>query len=114
MPDIFEFELPDFGEITTDGRRMLLEKQVKCNGIWKIHKNDPDIYFPSDPHADRADEPEKLNLYTGEVYSKSTKNYLYTLPKKAMKYIYNEIMNSKEEDIKKKIIQNKDLITYND
>ena len=95
-----EFELPDFSEITATGQRMLLEKTVKHNGIWRIHKNDPDDIFPSDPHADRLDEPEKLNLYNGEVYDKSTQKYKYTLPNKAMKYIYNQIMGCKEDLIK--------------
>jgi hypothetical protein len=35
---MIEIELPDFSEITIDGLRMLLEKQVKHNGIWRIHK----------------------------------------------------------------------------
>ena len=86
-----EFELPDFSEITVDGQRMLLEKQVKHNGIWRIHKSDPDNIFPSDPHGDRVDGAEKLDLYNGNVYNKTTKQQIYTLPKKAMKYIYNQI-----------------------
>lgn len=107
-----EFDIPDFSEITPDGKRMLLERVVKKNGIWKIHKNDPDDIFPSDPHADRVDEPEKLNLYTGDVYSKINKQHLYTLPKKVMKYIYNELMRSKEDTIKNKLINRQSEITY--
>jgi len=110
--DIIQFELPDFSEITENGQRMLLEKTVKHKGIWRIHKNDPDDVFPSDPHADRIDAPEKLDLYNGKVYDKTTKEYLYTLPKKAMKYIYNQIMSCKEDMIKNKLISNSTLITY--
>jgi len=80
---MIEFELPDFSEITENGQRMLLEKTVKHNGIWRIYKNAPDDIFPSDPHADRQDAPEKLNLYNGKVYDKSTKEFKYTLPKKS-------------------------------
>jgi len=109
---MIEFELPDFDEITPDGLRMLLEKTVKHNGIWRIHKNDPDDIFPSDPHADRQDEPEKLNLFNGYVYHKKTKEHLYTLPKKAMKFIYQEIMNCKEALIKDKLTANHKMITY--
>lgn len=109
---MIEFELPDFSEILADGGRMMLEKQVKHNGIWRIHKADPDDIFPSDPHGDRVDEPEKLDLYTGAVYSRTNKKLLYTLPKKAMKFIYNEIMGCKEEDIKNKLRANRNMITY--
>lgn len=107
-----QFELPDFSEITTDGKRMLLEKVVKHNGIWKIHKSDADDIFPSDPHADRTDEPEKLDLYNGNVYSKTNKQFLRILPKKAMIYIYNELIKCKEETIKNKLISRKAEITY--
>jgi hypothetical protein len=109
---MIEFELPDFAEITPDGYKMLLEKTVKHNGIWRIHKNDPDNIFPSDPHADRQDAPEKLDLYNGNVYDKKTKEHIYSLPKKAMKYIYQEIMKCKEDIIKNKLINNKAAITY--
>lgn len=109
---MIEFELPDFAEITPEGFRMLLEKTVKHNGIWRIHKNDPDDIFPSDPHADRQDELEKLDLFNGKVYNKITKEHIYTLPKKAMKYIYQEIMNCKEDLIKDKLKNNKAAITY--
>jgi len=109
---MFEFELPDFQEILGDGRRMLLEQQVKHNGIWRIHKADPDDIFPSDAHADRVDEPETVDLYNGNVYSKINKQFLYSLPKKAMKYIHAEIMNCKEEEIKSKLRANRSMITY--
>ncbi len=109
---MLEFELPDFNEITIDGLRMLNEKQVKQNGIWRVHKSDPDDIFPSDPHADRQNAPEKLDLYNGRVYDKSTKKHIYTLPDKAMKFIYNQIMNCKEDEIKNKLILNKSSITY--
>jgi hypothetical protein len=112
METFLEFELPDFSEITPEGQRLLLEKQVKHNGIWKIHKCDPDNNFPSDPHGDRVDCPEKLDLYNGKVYSKTNKQYLYTLPKKAMKYIYSQIMGCKEDVIKNKLKANVELITY--
>lgn len=109
---ILEFQLPDFAEIMQDGQQMLLEKVVKHNGIWKINKYDPDTIFPSDPHADRVDASEKLDLYTGDVYSKIDKQHLYTLPKKAMKYIYNQIMACKEDEIKNKLIADASAITY--
>lgn len=108
----FEFTLPGFAEITTNGNRMLLERQVKQNGIWRIHKSDADDIFPSDPHGDRVDGPEKLNLYTGEVFSKSTKHFLYTMPSKAMKFIYNELLRCKEQNIIDKLNANKGQITY--
>ena len=109
---MIEFELPSLSEITPDGQRLLLEKTIKHNGIWRIHKSDPDHNFPSDPHADRQDAPEKLDLYNGNVYDKTTKSFLYKLPNKAMKYIYNQIMDCKEDIIKNKLTSNKNSITY--
>lgn len=109
---MIEFELPDFAEITPDGKRLLLEKTIRHKGVWRIHKSDSDDIFPSDPHADRQDKPEKLDLYTGNVYSKSTKKFIYQLPAKAMKYIYNQIMNCNEDTIKQKLITKKDSISY--
>lgn len=109
---MIKFEIPDFDEITSNGSRLLLEKQVKQNGIWRIHKNDPDDIFPSDPHADRVDELEKLDLFNGKVYSRTNKQYLYTLPDKAMKFIYNELMKSKEQVIKDKLDAKRNQITY--
>jgi hypothetical protein len=108
----FEFELPDEREITPDGQQLLLEVTVRKRGIWRIHPNDPDIVFPSDPHADRIDAPEKLDLYTGEVFDKNTKKHLYKLTRKDMRFIYNKIMNSKEELIKDKLLARKSEITY--
>ncbi|WP_052600277.1 hypothetical protein [Aureispira sp. CCB-QB1] len=109
---MLNFTLPDFDEITEDGLQLLLEKTVKHKGIWRIHKSDLDDIFPSDPHADRQDEPEKLDLYTGDVYDKKTKNYKYKLPKKAMRFIYKKIMYCKEDAIKDKLLENEDSITY--
>lgn len=109
---MLEFELPDFAEITENGQRLLLEKTVKHNGIWRIHKSDPDNIFPSDPHGDRVDAREKLNLYNGFVYSLPDKIHVRTLPNKAMKYIYNQLMKCKEVEITGKLTANKNLITY--
>jgi hypothetical protein len=109
---MIEIELPDFSEITVDGLRMLNEKQVKHNGIWRFHKKDPDDIFPSDPHGDRVDEPEKMNIYNGNIYSSTDKHFLYTMPKKAMKFIYNILINCKEEELKNKLEKNKSLIIY--
>jgi len=94
-----EIILPDYREITDNGGRILLEVTVKRNGIWRVHKNDPDIVFPSDFHADRVDAPEKLDLYTGEVYSSVNNDYLRAEPKKAMRFIYQELLKSKETRI---------------
>jgi len=102
-----EFEIPDFQEITETGGRLLLERQLKSNGIWRIHKNDPDKYFPSDFHADRVDSPEKLDIYTGRVYNKLTGQEIYKLPRKAMKYIYSELQRSKEREISSKLLDHK-------
>jgi hypothetical protein len=93
------------------GTQWLIEQTVKHQGKWRIHKSDPDDIFPSDPHADRVDEPEKLNLYTGDVYNKK-QDYLYTLSKKAMQFIYNKIIANGEKNIVDKLTANKTQITY--
>ena len=107
---LVEFEIPDFREITEDGQRLLLEYQVKANGVWRIHKNDPDVSFPSDFHADRIDQPEKLDLYTGVVYDKRTKQALRKMPRKAMRYIHNELASSKEPEIRVKLADRRRFI----
>ena len=97
--ELIQFKIPDEKEITENGQRLLLEVTVKSNGIWRIHKNDPDKVFPSDFHADRVDKPEKLDIYTGEVYDKKTKKKIYTLSSKVMKYIHLQLEKSKENEI---------------
>lgn len=109
---MFEIKLPDYSEITEKGQRLLLEKTVKHNGIWGIHKCDPDNIFQSDPHGDRVDAKEKLNLYNGFVYSLLDKIHIRTLPQKAMIYIYNQLINCKEKEITSKLKANRNLFTY--
>jgi len=97
--EAFTFELPEESEILPDGRRWLLEQTVTHRGIWRVHKADADTIFPSDLHADRVDEPEKLDLYTGRVYSKTTRQHLYSLSKKSMRFIHQTLSSSKEPEI---------------
>lgn len=100
-----EFQLPDFKNISDSGHYLEIAVQVKHNGIWRVHKNDPDDIFPSDFHADRVDAPEKLDLYTGNVYSKVNKLLIKNLPKKVMVYIYNALLKCKENNILEKLSQ---------
>jgi aconitate hydratase len=93
------------------GMERLYEQTVSNQGRWRIHKSDPDNLFPSDPHADRIDKPEKLDLYTGKVYNKNMQ-YQYTLSDKAMQFIYYKIIKKGEENIIQKLIINKSQITY--
>jgi hypothetical protein len=109
--DYEEIELPDYRELTEDGRRMVLEVTVRHNGIWRVHKKDPDTVFPSEFHADRVDAAEKLDLYTGEVYSAVNRNRVRAEPKKAMRFIYRELQKSKEERIQS-CLQKKAKFTY--
>jgi len=101
---MFEFEIPDYREITEEGDRMLLEVLVKSNGIWQIHKSDVDKNWPSDFHAHNVDAAnEVLDLYTGGVYDKRTKRHLRNLPRKAQRYICSMILQQcKEPEILKK------------
>jgi hypothetical protein len=100
---LLEINLPADEEITTSGQRLFLEKTVRHQGVWRVHKSDPDKVFPSDFHADRVDGAEKLDLYTGQVYSKSNKQLLYSLSKASMRFIFKELMGSKELEIQTKL-----------
>ena len=65
--------------------------ELKCDGVWRVHQNDPDKYFPSDFHADRVDKSEKLDLYTGAIYSKSHGKYLRSMSRKDMRRIHRDL-----------------------
>ncbi len=65
--------------------------EIKRGGVWRIHKNDPDKHFPSDFHADRVDKPEKLDLYTGAIYSKKHGQHLRSMSRKDMCRIHSEL-----------------------
>lgn len=110
--DCIEIPLPNFDQIDVDGRYMEFGVEIKCNGIWRIHKNDKDDYFPSDFHAHRMDKPEKLDLYTGRVYSISDKNFMYTLPSKVMRFFRGEALARCKEGRIKDIFSEEISFTY--
>lgn len=85
---------------------------VKSKGaIWRINKNDAD-FFPSDPHADRVDKPEKLDLYNGKVYNSKNRKHIRTLSGKEMNRIYADIILEGEQSVIDKLEKNKSRITY--
>lgn len=86
----FKIHLPAEEDILENGMILLKERVVKHQGIWIINLNDQDPW-PSLPHGDRKDEPEKLNLLTGDVYSKTSRNHIYSLSDKSMRYIFHRI-----------------------
>jgi len=106
-----EIILPEEQDIMENGSQMLREEVVKHQGIWKINLSDVDKW-PSDPHGDRVDQPEKLNLLNGEVFSKIDRHYIYRLSNKAMRFIYSMIQKSKYDNIKDKLAQQVSLISY--
>jgi len=114
MEKYFSFNLPIEQDIINPLTclRNISEQSVKKDGIWRIHKSDPDNIFPSDPHADRVDAKEKLDLYTGEVFDKVTHDFLYKMSKKSMQFIYHTIIRGGEANIIAKLNQNKHLIQY--
>jgi hypothetical protein len=103
--------VPEERDILDNGMQMFREQIVSHQGRWKISLNDPDPW-PSDPHGDRQDAPEKLNIYNGEVFSKKDHSYQYSLSKKAMNFIYKRIMASKYTKIKDVLTTNASLFTY--
>jgi hypothetical protein len=96
--------LPDDDSIQDDGTLLLSERTVhEGGGHWRIHKADADDVWPSDLHAHNVqDQREKLDVYSGVVYSTVTKQAIYTLKPKQMRLIYNELSSCKEEAIKNK------------
>jgi hypothetical protein len=97
--------------VLKDGDKLFLtsskrgEATIKANGKWRVRKADPDCLFPSDFHAHRLDAPEKLDIYTGEVYSARDNRYLRKLRKKSWICILDGFSHCKEEEIKSKAIQ---------
>jgi hypothetical protein len=89
--DFVEFDIWDAQHTIELGKFMSIAVEFKHHGKWRIHKNDPDKNFPSDFHADRVDEAEKLNLYTGDVYSKITKQKTGHVKDKQMRKIYTDL-----------------------
>lgn len=106
-----DITIPDFDEITEDGRRLMLERTIKSNGIWRVHKSDADTIFPSNFHAVNIETGEKLDLYTGEVFNPVSKQLTRKLPKKAMRYVYGELQSCEESEITGKC-QNRASFTF--
>jgi hypothetical protein len=92
---------PDY--IIRDDLEYLIEVTVKAgNGVWRIHNNNPDDIFPSDPHADRVDQHHKLNLFTGDYFD-NNKVLVGTLSKKELAFIHAKIKKSKLLNVKAKL-----------
>ena len=106
-----EIQLPLDEHILADGNILLLEKTVKHQGVWVVHLSDADPW-PSNPHAERQDEPGKLDLFTGDVYDPQTRRRMQKLSAKSMKYIYGQIMAHEYKDIKNRLLENKTNIKY--
>lgn len=64
---------------------------------WRIHKTDKDN-FPSNFHAHNYDDREVLDLYTGIIYSTTTKKQLCGLAEKEYKSLLKDLSGSKEEE----------------
>jgi len=76
------------------------EATVRRNGnSWRIHPNDLDNVFPSDFHAHNIETGEKLDLYTGYLYSPNTKKLLCALHRKDWFAILLKLRMSKEKAV---------------
>ena len=89
----------------------MIERIVKHQGNWKINLNDVDPW-PSNPHGDRIDAPEKLDLLTGLVYSKQSKNRIRVLSKKSMRYIFYQIKAFEDKRLYNKLNSQMSHVTY--
>ncbi|MCA3414918.1 MAG: hypothetical protein INF84_09975 [Roseomonas sp.] len=83
--------------------RFLTERQVRRkNFIWSFHKNDADNW-PSSLHGHEYEKGLTLDVITGEVYDKSTRQLCKRLKSKDLKKIQYELRSSKDfgEAVKK-------------
>ena len=100
-----EFDVWDAEHTFELGRFLSIAVEFKHHGKWRIHKNDPDKHFPSDFHADRVDAPEKLDLYTGDIYSRTTKEKTGRLKDKKMREVFTDLQNRGEAFLDEKLCQ---------
>ena len=81
------------------------------NEKWRIHKVDKDKNFPSIPHMDCVtDSRKKMNIYTGEIYSKKNKKCVGKVNKKDFKRLWSDYEFRKivyDERIRYKKLYNK-------
>jgi len=97
---VAEIFIPDERELLDNGMRIAIAVTVnRDGGKWRVHKSDPDKIFPSNLHADRVDQPGKLDVYTGEIWSPITKKCIGRLSKKSMRYFYKQLSKTKEPNI---------------
>lgn len=81
--------------------RMKGEADIKCLGrVWRVHKNDPDKLRPSDFHLHDLENGDKLDLYTGELYSYDFR-YIKKIRKKKHKFCLEEV--KKRSDYKERV-----------
>jgi hypothetical protein len=100
VPGSFEVKVPDEREIRPDGTRLLLEATSKHSGIWQVHKSDPDDIWPCDFHAHNCEDgSEVLNLNTGAVYDRNTRQVARKLPWKVCLFIYRDLARCREPEI---------------
>ena len=79
------------------------EATVRRHGIkWEIHKGDRDL-FPSDFHAHNYENNEVVDLYSGIIYRKGTKEPMAKLSKKDHTAILKELLKSKEQTFINKV-----------
>lgn len=71
---------------------------------WILHKNDPDVFFPSCPHFDCCDQKWKLDIYSGKIYHSSNHSYVKTIPDKVLeeKIWGNDTIVNMINDIRKR------------
>jgi hypothetical protein len=80
--------------------RVCEERTAKLGDVrWRMHMNDKDRW-PSYPHAHDLDEPQKLNLFTGIIYSIITKNRVGKLSRKELKEVHRQLQWFPPEETK--------------
>jgi len=82
--------------------------KIDINGSkWRLHKSDVDS-FPSVPHMHPIDNrPLSLNIYTGEIYNKTTRKIVETAHKKDLKKLWSD------EKLKKLILEAREIYLKN-
>lgn len=86
---------------------------LRRNGkVWRFHKTDADVHFPSDFHVHNIENGERLDMFTGYVYDPRTRQPIGVLPRKDMRAIYAKLKSSKDIAISAKCDDNPARFSY--
>ena len=96
MPEIkeeFSIVIPhNDQDILENGRVYIKLHRIKAWRIWQFHSNDADPW-PSDPHGHDIENGDKLDIYTGEIYSHN-RVLIRKLSQKQLDFLHYKLENT--------------------